>query len=137
MERECPLRLSTVGMPQIRTGSDPSARFGVDLDCNLQSALEEGDGMGEVVLVVEHDAHFVQKQRIGLAHLVGGGEIFGGEGQVVELQVLHAEEELREVGSLKEARCGAVCGYGLVVLAFCGKGVREADPGGAEVGVHH
>ncbi len=123
-------------MPQVRTGSDPSARVGVDLDCNLQSALEEGDGLGEVVLVVEHDAHFVEKKRIGLAHLIGGGEVFGGEGQVVELQVLHAEEELWEVGSLEETRCGAVCGYGLVVLAFCGEGVRKADPGCAEMGVH-
>lgn len=72
-------------MPQIRTSSDPSARVGVDLSRDLQSALEEVDGLGEVVLVVEHDAHFIQKQRIGLAHLVGGGEVFGGEGQVVEL----------------------------------------------------
>jgi len=33
---------------------------------------------------------------------VGGVEVFVGEGHVVELQVLHAEEELGEVGSLEE-----------------------------------
>lgn len=41
------------------------------------------------------------------------------------------------MGPLEEARGGAVGGDGLVVLAFCGEGVGEADPGGAEVGIHH
>jgi len=43
---------------------------------------------------------------------------------------------LREVGALEEAGGGAVGADGLVVLAFCGEGMGEADPGGAEVWVH-
>lgn len=39
--------------------------------------------------------------------------------------------------SLKEASSGAVSRDGLVVLAFCRECVRKADPGGAEMRVHH
>ena len=39
--------------------------------------------------------------------------------------------------SLEQARGGTVGGDGLVVLALCGEGVREADPGGTEMRVHH
>ena len=60
-----------------------------------------------------------------------------GKSHVVELEVLHSEEELWEMGALEETGGGAVCGDGLVVLAFCGEGVGEADPGGAEMRVHH
>ena len=60
-----------------------------------------------------------------------------GEGHVVELEVLHAEEELGEMGALEETGGGTVCGDGLIMLAFCGEGVGEADPGGAEMRIHH
>ena len=72
-----------------------------------------------------------------MAELVSRVEVFLGQRHVIELQILHAKEELREVSALEQARGGAVRGNGLVVLAFCGEGVREADPGGAEVRVHH
>lgn len=39
--------------------------------------------------------------------------------------------------SLEKAGSGAISGDGLVVLAFRSEGVCEADPGGAEVRVHH
>jgi len=53
------------------------------------------------------------------------------------LEVLHAEEELGEVGSLEEAGGGAICRDGLIVFPFRGEGVGEADPCGAEMGIHH
>ena len=87
--------------------------------------------------MVEDDAQLVQEQRVGAAERVGRVQVFVREGHVVELEVLHAEEELGQVGALEEAGGGAVGGDGLVVLAFCGEGVGEADPGGAEVRVHH
>ena len=39
--------------------------------------------------------------------------------------------------SLEQAGGGAIGGDSLVVLTFCGEGMREADPGRAEMRVHH
>lgn len=50
--------------------------------------------------------------------------------------MLHAEEELREVRALKEAGSSAVGSDGLIVLAFCGESVREADPSWGGMRVH-
>ena len=52
------------------------------------------------------------------------------------MEVLHSQEELREVCSLEEPGRGAVCRDGLVVFTLRGEGVREADPRGSEVRVH-
>ena len=124
-------------MPEVGARGDPGFGVGVDIAGDVEGLFEDGDGVVEVVEVVEHDAQLVQEQRVGFAELVGGVEVFLGEGHVVELEVLHAEEELGEVGALEEAGGGAVGRDGLVVFAFCGEGVGEADPGGAEVRVHH
>ena len=59
------------------------------------------------------------------------------EGQVAQTEMLHAQEQLRQVGALEQGRSGAVGGDGLVVLTLGGEGVGEPDPGGAEVRVHH
>ena len=68
---------------------------------------------------------------------MSGIEIFVGECHVVELEILHAEEELWQMCALKEAGGRAVSRDGLVVLAFRGKGVCEAYPCRTEVWVHH
>ena len=66
-----------------------------------------------------------------------GIEEFLRESHVVELKMLHAEEELGEVRSLEETGGGAVGRNGLVMLAFCSEGVGEANPSRAKVRVHH
>lgn len=101
-----------------------------------ERSAEHADCVGELVFVVEDGAHFVEEEGVRGAEGVGGVEVFAGEGHVVELEVLHAEEELGEVGALEEAGGGGVGGDGLVVFAFFGEGMGEADPGGAEVRVH-
>ena len=72
-----------------------------------------------------------------MAELVGGVEVFLGKGHVVQLEILHAEEERGEVCALEETSSGAVRRNSLVVLTFCGEGVRKANPGGAKVRIHH
>ncbi len=124
-------------MTQIRTRGDPGAGIGVDFLCDGEGALEELDSLWEMIKVVEHDSELVEEQRVGLTELVRGVEEFLRESHVVELEVLHTKEELGEVRSLEEAGGSAVGGDGLVMLAFRSKGVGEANPGGAEVRVHH
>ena len=87
--------------------------------------------------MVRDHAELVQQQRVRAAERVRGIEILARQRHVVQLQVLHAQKERGQVGALEEAGGGGVGRYRLVVLALGGKGVREADPGGAKVGVHH
>ena len=87
--------------------------------------------------MVHHHSHFIEEKRVGLAELMRGAEIFLGKSHVVECKVLHAEEELGEMGALEETGGCAVCGYSLVVLAFCSESMCKTYPSGAEVRIHH
>ena len=136
-ERKPPLALAAVGVAEVGAGGDPGLGVAADVAGDGERAGEHGDGGAEVVEVVEDDAELVEEEGVRLAQLVGGVEVLLRERHVVELQVLHPEEELRQVRALEEAGGRAVGGDGLVVLALGGEGVGEADPGGAEVGVHH
>ena len=136
-QRGYPLALAAVGVAEVGAGGDPGLGVAVDVAGDGQRAGEHGDGGREVVEVVKDDAELVEEEGVRLAQLVGGVEVLLRERHVVELEVLHAQEELREVGALEEAGGRAVGGDGLVVLALGGEGVGEADPGGAEVRVHH
>ena len=89
-----------------------------------------------MVHVEEGDAEFVEKKGVCGTKDVGCVEIFLREGHVAELEVLHSEEELGEMGALEESCGGAVCGNGLIVFTFCGEGMCKADPRGAEVRIH-
>ena len=136
-ERGQPSALAAEGVAEVGAGGDPGFGVGVDTAGDEEGLFEHVDGGLEVVEVVEDDAELVEEERVRLAELVRRGEVFLRQRHVVELQVLHAEEEVRQVRALEEARRGAVGRDGLVVLAFGGEGVREADPRRAEVWVHH
>ena len=133
----CPSALSTERVAKVRTCGDPGTRVGVDFFGDGEGPVEELDRLREVVEVVEDNGQFVEEERVGFAELVRSIEVLLGESHIIELKVLHPKEELWEVRSLEQARGGAVCGDGLVMLAFCGKGVSEADPCGAKMRVHH
>jgi len=122
---------------QVGAGGQPGAGVRADLGGEREREAEQRDGVVQAVLVVEDDAELVEQQRVRLAQLVRRVEVLVRQRHVVQLQVLHPQEELRQVRALEEPRRRRVGRDGLVVLAFGGEGVREADPGGAEVRVHH
>lgn len=136
-ERERPLVAPAVGVPEVGARGEPGLGVRADVRGDGEGLLEDAHRVGQVVEVVEDDAHFVEEERVRAAERVRGREVLVREGQVAQLQVLHAQEELRQVRALEEAGGGAVGGHGLVVLALEGEGMREADPGRAEVRVHH
>ena len=107
-EGGAPFALPAVGVGEVGARGDPGFGVGVDVAGDGEGLVEDGDGVVEVVLVVEDDAEFVEEERVGLAELVRRVEVFLRQRHVVELQVLHAEEELRQVRALEEARGGAV-----------------------------
>ncbi len=63
-------------MAEICAGRDPGARVGVDFFCDGERAVEEVDGLGEVVEVVENDGELVEEEGVGLAELERGVEVF-------------------------------------------------------------
>ena len=124
-------------MAEVSPRGDPGTGVGINFSSDGEGTIEDLDGVWEVVEVVKDDAELVEKQRVCLAERVRGIKVLVREVHIVELQILHAEEEVWEMSTLEEARGGAVGRNCLVVLAFCGEGVGEADPSGAEVRVHH
>ena len=86
--------------------------------------------------MVVDDTKFVEKERIGLADLVCGDEVPVCKCHIIKMQVLHAKEELRQMGALEKTSCGAVGRDSLIVLAFCSKGVGKSNPSSTELRVH-
>ncbi|KAH4906399.1 hypothetical protein HBI80_078990 [Parastagonospora nodorum] len=124
-------------MCEVDLGGDQRIWLSFVLGRDFECAPEVLAGFEELFFIVVDDAEFVEQQGVGFAQVVGGFEVFAGEGEVVELQILHAEEELWEMRALEEAGGGGVGGDGLVVLALGGEGVRKAYPCGTKVRIHH
>ena len=72
-------------MAKICAGGDPRSRVAINVGGNGEGTVEDVDGFGEVVEMVEDDAKLIEKQRISATEGVSGVEEFVGESHVVEL----------------------------------------------------
>ena len=82
----------SVGVSEVGPGRDPRPRLAPDRVGDGESRGEHVDRGPEMILMVEHHAHLVEQQRVGLAQSKGRLQIFVRQRQVVELEVLHPEE---------------------------------------------
>lgn len=136
---------------------------GREVDQHLRSRerrRETGEHWDLLSVRVGNDTHFVPKQRIRLADGRGGEEVISRDGDVLELEVFHSDEEERKMGAafedergqvrrgkerrgwrreslpLEKTRRSRVSDDGLIVFLLESERMSESDPRWSETRVH-
>lgn len=118
-----------ISVAEVQMCRRPSGRRALHALRELERLLEQRNSLFQLPRMNRHDSQLICRQRIFVTNVFGRLEILFRQVDVHQAEVLHADEEQREVRALQVTKSSRVGRDGLIVFPFERVRVSKGEPG--------